>query len=75
MRTVFSCVYWKTKNDFKTHMGYHNGTSGRGRDKQQLVRLVKGKLGMKQDEPFLPDGWVFNKWETPSAFTIWLGEW
>ena len=68
---LLGCVQF----DFKTHMGYHNATSGRARDKQQLVRLVKSKLNMKQDGPFLPDGRSFNKWETPSAFTIWKGDW
>ncbi len=40
-----------------------------------LVDLVKRKLGMRSENPFLEDGQTFRQWGEKSSFTVCKWEW
>ena len=64
---LLGCVQF----DWKDQRGYYSATSTRARAKRNLVNFVKNRLGMEQETPFVSDERPFNKWENPSAFSVW----
>ncbi len=68
---LLGCVQF----DFKSQMGYFDPTSKRAQEKLRLVSFLKSKLGMKLGDAFLAKGQSFKRWDTPSVFTVWKGEW
>ena len=64
---LLGCVQF----DWKDQRGYYGATSTRAQAKRTLVNFVKGHLSMEQETPFVSDEQPFNKWENPSAFSVW----
>ena len=68
---LLGCVQF----DVKYRFGYYDATSRRAKEKRQLVRFVKSKLGMRSEQGFLAEGDVPSEWHEPSVFTVLSGEW
>ena len=68
---LLGCVQF----DFKDHAGFYETTSRRAQAKRDLANLLKSKLGMGREDAFLQAGQSFNRWDAPSTFTVWRGEW
>lgn len=64
---LLGCVQF----DWKDQRGYYSLTSKRAQAKRDLVNFVKNQLGMERETPFVSDEQPFNKWENPSAFSVW----
>ena len=64
---LLGCVQF----DWKDQRGYYSLTSKRAQAKRDLVNSVKNRLEMERETPFLSDEHAFNKWENPSAFSVW----
>ena len=68
---LLGCVQF----DMKDANGYYAATSRRAAEKRDLVSFVKGRLGLSAEERILAEGETFSRWETPSAFSVYRGEW
>ena len=64
---LLGCVQF----DWKDQRGYYSATSTRAQAKRDLVNFVKSSLGIEHETPFLSDEPPLNKWEGPSAFSVW----
>ena len=67
---LLGCVQF----DLKDANGYYNAASRRADEKRTLVNLVKNRLGLRPGESFLLDE-PSRRWDTPSSFTVWRGNW
>ena len=64
---LLGCVQF----DWRDRRGFYASTSKRAQVKRDLVNSVKSRLGMERETPFVSDEQPFNKWDKPSAFSVW----
>ena len=65
---LVGCVHF----DVRDQMGLYDATSTRGNAKRSLVRFVKGKIGLRLEEPFLPADLAFRRWSRMMEFSVWI---
>ena len=68
---LLGCVQF----DWKDANGYYGTTSQRAQEKRELVDFAKSRLGLPSGARFLTGETSFQNWETPSRFTVRLGDW
>ena len=68
---LLGCVQF----DWKDANGYYGTESQRAKEKRELVDFVKTRLGVPSGERLLTREAASQSWETPSLFTVRLGDW
>lgn len=61
--------------DWKDQRDFYPENSKRAQEKRMLVDFVKGRLGIRSEDPFIEDGQSFKSWGGKSSFTIRKWEW